>query len=125
MERAPLEGIAEAAEEDDLTHPGALGRLGDGVGGEPVPVREVLRAEGVHQVVDDIDAVKEAVEFGALRDVRGDPAHAVAAPVARAPRDCHHLVLSRERRQQRAADGAARPEDGDLHDRLSRTSLAT
>ncbi len=125
VERACLRGIAESAEEDDLTHAGALGRLGDGVGGDPIPMREVLRAEGVHQVVDDIDARKEAVEFLALGDVRGDPVHPVAAAVRRVPRDCHHLVLSREQRQKRAADDAARPEDGDLHGRLSRTNRAT
>jgi hypothetical protein len=125
VKRAPLGGIAESAEEDDLTHAGVLARLGDGVCGEPVTVREVLRAEGVHQVVDDIDALEEAVELVALRDVRGDPARAVAAPVARAPRDCHHLMLCREQRQKCAADDATCPEDGDLHGRLSPTSRAT
>jgi hypothetical protein len=34
-------------------------------------------------------------------------------------------VLSREQGQKCAADDAARPEDGDLHGRLSRTSRAT
>jgi hypothetical protein len=79
----------------------------------------------MHQVVDDIDALEEAVELSALRDVRGDPAHAVDAPVSRTPRDSHHLMLAREQRQECAADDAARPEDGDLRCTLSCTSRAT
>jgi hypothetical protein len=34
-------------------------------------------------------------------------------------------VLSREQRQECSANDAARPEDGDLQGRLSRTSRAT
>ena len=42
--------IAEAPEEDDLLHAGALCRPGDGVGGEAVSAREILDPQGVNKI---------------------------------------------------------------------------
>ena len=77
-------------------------------------------------MVDHIDAGEEAVQLVPLGDIRSNP-QCTPSPLRSGgtPRDCHHLVLVREERQKRASDEAARPENGDLHGRLSRTSRAT
>jgi hypothetical protein len=54
MRRHVLAIVAEPTEKDDLASPGQAGGYGDRLCGQPVALLEVLRAERVDEVIDDV-----------------------------------------------------------------------
>ena len=83
MRRLRVPGRAEPAQVDDLAYAGACGGRGDGVRGAAVDLLEVLGAEGVDEVDDDIVPAQDVVHGCGVGRVGARPHDAVlglAAP---------------------------------------------
>jgi hypothetical protein len=77
MGRLRVRRRAQAAEVDDLPHAGAAGSRGDRVRGSAVDLLEVVGAEGVDEVDDDVVPAQDVVHGGGVGRVRGGPHDAV------------------------------------------------
>jgi hypothetical protein len=101
------------AEVDDPAGTAIPRGSGDVAGGRPVDVLEVRPAQRMHEVVDDVGAVKGVHQAAPVGDIALDdldlpgPGH-VPQPVRRADQAAHLMPLGQQQRHQPPADIPAR-----------------
>jgi hypothetical protein len=114
--------VAETSHVDNLRDVRTFSLLGDGRGRAFVDLVEVGRAQRVHEVVDDVDAVERAPHRRRVGRVGCDRSDAVGFGSVARPRHGDDLGPLRELRYQGTTDEPRRAEHSRSHDCASSIS---